>query len=112
MIGALTILLVCQLAGEALARAANLSLPGPVIGLVLLLAILFVRRGVPPALRTTSQGLLANLGLLFVPAGVGVVTQLDALGRDWVAIVASLLVSTAAGLLATGWVMQRLLRRG
>ena len=82
------------------------------IGLVLLLAILFARRGVPPALRTTSQGLLANLGFLFVPAGVGVITQLDAIGRDWPAILASLLVSTSAGLLATGWVMQRLLRRG
>ena len=112
MLGALTVLLACQLVGEALARAAYLPLPGPVIGLVLLLGILLARRGVSPPLRTTSQGLLANLGLLFVPAGVGVITQLDALGRDWLAVVASLLVSTAAGLLATGWVMQRLLRRG
>ncbi len=111
MLGALTILLSCQLAGEALARAAHLPLPGPVIGLVLLLAILQLRRGVPAELRTTSRGLLANLGFLFVPAGVGVITQFDALGRDWVAIVASLLVSTAAGLLATGWMMQLLLRR-
>ena len=55
-------------------------------------------------------GLLRHLSLLFVPAGVGIVTQLDALARDWKAIVAAILVSTVLGLAVTGWVMQRLSR--
>jgi len=111
LIGALTILLLCQLAGEAVARGAGIPLPGPVIGLVLLLILLAIRGRVPTELRNLSQGLLSHLGLLFVPAGVGVVTQLGALGRDWLAIAVAILVSTAAGLLATGWVMQWLLDR-
>lgn len=112
MLRALTILLVCQFAGEVTARAAALPLPGPVIGLLLLLAALIIRGGPDKALNETSSGLLRHLSLLFVPAGVGIVTQLDALAQNWFAILAAVLVSTALGLMVTGWVMQRLSRSG
>jgi len=83
-----------------------------VVGLLLLFVGLIVRgrNGTPvdPSLRSTAQGLLSNLSLLFVPAGVGVVTQLGVLGANLVPIAVSLLVSTVLGLLVTGWVMQRL----
>lgn len=110
MLRALTTLLLCQFAGEVVARALDLPLPGPVIGLVLLLGLLVVRRGPDEAMRSTSNGLLRHLSLLFVPAGVGVVTQLDALAQDWVAIAGAVLVSTALGLVVTGVVMQSLAR--
>lgn len=110
MLRALTILILCQFAGEVTARALGLPLPGPVIGLVMLLIILILRNGPTPELRDTSLGLLRVLSLLFVPAGVGIVTQLDALERDWFAIMVAILVSTALGLAVTGWVMQRLSR--
>ncbi len=110
MLRSLTVLILCQFAGEIVARALGLPLPGPVLGLVLLLVILIARGGPDAELRDTSNGLLRYLSLLFVPAGVGIVTQLDALARDWVAILASILVSTALSMLVTGWVMQRLSR--
>ncbi len=110
MLRALTVLILCQFIGEVTARAAGLPLPGPVIGLVLLLAVLIIRGGPAPALRDTSAGLLRHLSLLFVPAGVGIVTQLDALAQNWVAILVAVLVSTALGLAVTGWLMQRLSR--
>ena len=104
--------MLCQFCGEVIARGLGISLPGPVVGLLLLLVALIVRRGPDEALRDTSNGLLRHLSLLFVPAGVGIVTQLDALERDWLPIVASILVSTALGLVVTGWIMQRLDTRG
>ena len=112
MLNALTLLVSCQFIGEILARGAGLPIPGPVVGLLLLLAGLIVRerfgRGGPGAeLKAAAQGLLGNLGLLFVPAGVGVVTQLGVLGRNFVAVAVAILVSTLLGLLVTGWVMQR-----
>ena len=110
MLRALTILVACQFAGEVAARAAGLPLPGPVIGLVLLLAVLVARGGPGKELQQASNGLLRHLSLLFVPAGVGIVTQLDALQRDWLPILASVVVSTALGLAVTGWLMQRLSR--
>ena len=50
---------------------------------VLLFAALVLRgRPVPPALGATADALLGNLGLLFDPAGVGVVLYLPLLARD------------------------------
>lgn len=110
MLGALTTLIACQLAGEVAARALGLPVPGPVLGLVLLLGIFLLRDGPDARMRETSGGLLRHLSLLFVPAGVGVVTQLDALAQDWFAIAVAIVVSTALGLAVTGLVMQRLSR--
>ncbi len=110
MLRALTTLILCQFAGEVIARGAGLAMPGPVLGLVLLLAVLAARGGLDETMRSTAAGLLRHLSLLFVPAGVGIVTQLDALGRDWLAIAAAITVSTALGLGVTASVMQRLVR--
>jgi holin-like protein len=111
MLQSLTILILCQFAGEVITRATDLPLPGPVIGLVLLLVLLMVRGGPDEDMKTTSSGLLRHLLLLFVPAGAGVVTQLDVLGRNLLPAVVAIAVSTALGLGVTAWVMQRLSRR-
>lgn len=108
MLASLTALIVCQCLGEVLARAAAVPLPGPVLGLLILLGWLIAKGGPGPELRNTANGLLRHLSLLFVPAGVGVITQLDALAQDWRAILVSILVSTALGVAVTGLVMQRL----
>lgn len=114
MLNALTLLISCQFAGEVIARGLSLPLPGPVIGLLLLFIGLAARyrdgRSAPAPLRATAQGLLGHLSLLFVPAGVGVITQLDVLSANIVPVAASILLSTLAGVLVTGWVMQRLAR--
>jgi holin-like protein len=112
MLQSLTLLILCQFAGEVITRATNLPLPGPVIGLVLLLVLLVVRGGPDEEMKTTSSGLLRHLLLLFVPAGAGVVTQLDVLGANLLPALAAIIVSTALGLGVTAWVMQRLMRRG
>ncbi len=111
MLRALTVLLLCQFAGEVVARTLGIPLPGPVLGLVLLLVILIVQNGPSHELRDTSTGLLRYLSLLFVPAGVGIVTQLHALADNLAAILISILVSTAIGLAVAGWIMQQLVRR-
>lgn len=120
MIGALATLLACQLAGEVLARALGLPVPGPVIGMVLLFAGLLLRgagaadgreREAPEALSRTADGLLGNLGLLFVPAGVGVVLHLPLLARDWAPLSLAIVAGTLLAVGTTGLVAQALLRR-
>ncbi len=87
------ILLLAQLVGEALHRALHLPLPGPVLGMALLAAVLLLRRREPDAaLVKTSNGLLTWLGLLFVPAGAGVVANLSLLRSAWLPIVVALLL--------------------
>ena len=107
MIEAVTGLLVCQLIGEIVSRSLGLPIPGPVLGMVLLFVVLLVRnggRGEPPAaLDQVSGTLLGHLGLLFVPAGVGVVLYLPLLARAWLPISLAILVGTLAGAVITGW---------
>jgi putative effector of murein hydrolase LrgA (UPF0299 family) len=124
MIGSLSLILLCQLAGEVLVRALALPMPGPVIGMALLLLVLLARdrfgglargplRG--GGVENASRGLLANLSLLFVPAGVGVVQKLDLVAEHGVAFIAVLAISVVVTLLvtvATFLVASRLLARG
>ena len=111
MLGALTLLLVCQAFGEAVVRLAGLPVPGPVMGMLLLFAWLMAKGEVPEAVAKTTSGLLEHLSLLFVPAGVGVVLYLDLVAAEWQAIVASLVVSTLATILVTAFVMRKLVGR-
>lgn len=115
MIESLTVLLLCQLAGEAMVGLSGLPVPGPVLGMVLLFAGLLVRGRVPPALQATSGTLLSNFSLLFVPAGVGIMLHLGRLEDAWLAIGLALLGSTGIAVAVTALAMlglERLARRG
>ena len=111
MLGALTILLVFQLIGETISRGLGLPVPGPVIGFILLLGALLLRRGVPEELRTTATGLLTHFSLMFVPAGVGVMVHLSRLRDEWLPITVALVLSTLLTIGCTALVMNWLMRR-
>lgn len=110
MIAALATLLVFQLLGEALVRALGLPVPGPVLGLTLLLPLLAWRPAVLAMVRPTAQTLLQHLSLLFVPAGVGVMLHLQRLGEEALAIGVALVLSTWIGLAVAALTMQALMR--
>jgi holin-like protein len=101
VIAPLATLLAFQLAGEALAYGFKLPIPGPVIGMALLLAALALRPALLDALRPASTALLQHLSLLFVPAGVGVMVHGRRLADEGVAIVVALVLSTVLALAAT-----------
>lgn len=122
MIGAITALLVCQLAGEFLSRGLHLPVPGPVLGMIMLLVGLLIRDrrttpaadaepDAPAALNHVADALLGNLGLLFVPAGVGVVLYGPLLARNWAPIAVAVLVGTILAIAVTGRLAQAMLRR-
>ncbi len=111
MLPFLTLLLVCQLAGEVVARLTGLPVPGPVVGLVLLFTGLAVRGRPAPALEQDADRLLAHLSLLFVPAGVGVVQYLGPLADQWLAVTVAVVGSAVAGIAATGLTLRLLARR-
>ena len=105
------ILLACQLTGEVLARALRIPLPGPVIGMVLLFGLLFVRPIIYTKTQKTSHVLLRNLSLFFVPAGVGIMTLSETLGREGGVLVAVIVVSTTATALISAWCSEWLIKR-
>jgi len=91
---ALAVLIGAQLLGEVLRRLLHLPLPGPVMGMFVLAMALLIpckhwvakHDGEVSALEKTSSWLITHMGLLFVPAGVGIVTELAVLKRDWLPI--------------------------
>jgi holin-like protein len=110
MIASLSLILLCQLAGEVFVRGLGLPVPGPVIGLMLLLVLLLARdrfkilaRGPlqQDGVENASRNLLAHLSLLFVPAGVGVVQKLDLIAEHGIAIIVILAASVVVTLVVT-----------
>lgn len=86
-------------------------IPGPVIGLLSLLLFFVLRGGVPDDIGQTSAVFTANLGLLFVPAAVGVVVYWKVLAEQGLILLAVLAGSVALTLAGTAWVLDRLAQR-
>lgn len=110
MIAHLAIFLSFQLAGEVIARGASLPLPGPVLGLALLLLACIAVPRLGHSLLPTAKGLLGHLSLLFVPAGVGVVAHIGTLGTAAPALLVALAGSTVLALIAGALVFVGLAR--
>jgi holin-like protein len=87
--------------GEIAARSGLLPLPAPVTGLILLYAELSVRGKLPDDLGVLADRLLQFLGMLFVPAGVGVIAYLNILKAEALPILAAVVGGTAITLLVT-----------
>lgn len=100
-------LLLCQSAGEAISRLAEVRLPGPVIGLLLLLVLLNVP-SVRGPVSAIADVLLSHLSLLFVPVGVGVMTHLSLVSQYGLRLLVLLLVSTWVGLAVTVFMLKLL----
>lgn len=95
-------LLACQLVGQFLVDALALPVPGPVVGMVLLLLVLLIRRpGTDNGTVRAADALLRHLQLLFIPAGVGLIAYLRLIGAQWWPIVAGIVASWLIALLVS-----------
>lgn len=98
MIKGIALLLLFQLIGESIIFSSGMPLPGPVLGLVLFFIVMQLCKQARLSLfddaESAADGFLANLGLLFVPAGVGVVALWSEL-QSQAAILLLILVASA-----------------
>lgn len=118
MIKGIALLLLFQLIGESIVFSTGIPLPGPVVGLILLFAAMQLCKtmgfGLFAEAETAADGFLANLGLLFVPAGVGIVALWSELQSQAGILLAILVASAILTLVATVWTfiaVQRLVGR-
>ncbi len=110
MIAGLVQILLFQGIGEIVAKFFLPLIPGPVIGLVLLIAWLQLRGKVPESVDLVATAFSQHLGLLFVPAAVGVVMFWPTLQSHALAVVAALVVSVVATMAVTALVLRALAR--
>lgn len=98
------------LAGEGISRYFDLTLPGGVIGMVLLTGLLVsgmldIRR-----VELAADLLLEKMSLFFVPAGVGLLVYAELVAAHWPAILLVGALSFICVLAVTGITVQALVR--
>lgn len=98
MLHALLAILACQLIGEAASHALALPLPGPVLGMILMVLALQLVPPLAAILRPVAQTILGHMSLLFVPAGVGVVGHFAAFSGQGLALALAIIGSTVAAI--------------
>lgn len=94
MLQGILTLLFFQFLGECFVKLFALKIPGPIIGMVLLLLFLLARKSSFSALDVTVSWLLRYLPLFIIPAASGIITQIDTISQEALAILVSLVVST------------------
>ena len=105
-----SLLLVLQSIGELLSRGLSLPVPGPVVGMLLLLIALRWRIVREPV-AACAPFLLSHLSLLFIPVAVGITSYLPLLGTYWLRLMVVIVVSTWIGLAVTVLALRRLAPR-
>jgi len=108
MISGLVQILLFQGLGELASKFVLPLVPGPVIGLIGLLAYLLVTGSVGASLDLVASTFSQHLGLLFVPAAVGVVMFLPQLQAHGLAVLVALVVSVLATMGVSGLILKAL----
>ena len=110
MLKAILLLLTCQLAGEIISQYVAIPVPGPVVGMALLLVVFHTSPATRAIVHETASVILRNLSLLFVPAGVGVMLHVATVREQWLAILVSLVGGTVITLAVTGLMIKLVTR--
>ena len=106
----LIILLISAL-GEGLYVLLPLPIPASVYGLVLMLAALISKVLKVEQVKETADFLIEIMPVMFIPAGVGLLTAWGDLKPIWIPISVIIVVTTVFVMVVTGWVTQAVIRR-
>jgi len=119
MLRAIFIIFFFQLIGEAVKKILEINIPGPVIGLtLLLLTLIYLKRFKKGKIKDLKDGvinagncILSYLSLLFVPIGVGVIMHLAFLEKNLINVIFIIFLSTVLTIGLTAYVMEKLNKR-
>lgn len=96
---ALLVLLVFQWLGEIAAGAGDIALPGPLLGMLMLLVLLTVY-GQPLAFLDRSSNLLIqHLSLMFIPPSVGAFFLSQQIYQQFPSLLTIIFLSTVAAII-------------
>tara|TARA_R110000796_G_scaffold252517_1_gene387338 strand:+ start:21179 stop:21772 length:594 start_codon:yes stop_codon:yes gene_type:complete len=109
--GALLWLIALQVVGSLISVVLLPWLPGPIIGMLLLVIGLLVIGRLPESLERTAAALLKYLPLLLVVPASGIVLSHARLTQDALPIAVALVGSLLVAVPVCGWLFQWLLRR-
>lgn len=94
-------ILIFSLIGEFVSSAINLPIPGSVIGMIILFIFLELKLIHMKKIERVGEFLLDNLGILFVPAGVGIMVKFDFIKEIWLSFFIIAIITTIISLIVT-----------
>ena len=92
-------LLGFQWLGELAVGAADIALPGPLLGMLMLLVVLTVYGRPLEFLDRASNLLIQHLSLMFIPPSVGAFFLSQQIYQQFPSLLASILLSTVAAII-------------
>ncbi|MCT8975557.1 CidA/LrgA family protein [Clostridium sp. CX1] len=104
------ILIICFL-GELLRRVLNLTVPGNVMGMIILLMLLCTGIIKVEMIEDISKFLLDHLAFFFLPAGVGLIASIALIKDYWYYVLIIAFISTVVVMVVTGITVQLFKRR-
>lgn len=105
-----SIIIFCLFSGDLLSKSLNLLIPGNVLGMILLFLSLYFKIVKLKDIEKVANGLIKILSFLFVPVAVGIILYLDIIYKNAIPLLFSIVISTFAVLLTTGFTVQFLIR--
>lgn len=100
-----------QWLGDTIVDRTGWPVSGSVLGLLMLLALLCLRGGVPESLETVTAPLLRHLMLLLIPSVAAVSLYVGLLSQHAGVFILTAVAGTLLTVGVTAWTLQRLLRR-
>lgn len=92
-------ILIFSILGEMIANAISLPFPGSVIGMLLLFLSLELKIISLNKIEKVGNFLLANLAILFIPAGVGIMTKFNLIKNIWLSFLLLNVITTIISLI-------------
>ncbi len=86
------------------------TIPGPVLGMLLMLGFLTLRQSEPDGLGAVAQWFIRYLSFFFIPAAVGIWFLDSEIVRQWPAILVATVPATIATQLLVALLLQALLK--
>lgn len=108
----LVLILAISFVGEVFNRLIPLPIPAGVYGIVILFVLLTTKIVPLSAVEKTGDFLIEIMPLMFIPAGVGVITSWSGVRDSVVPFVVITIVSTVVVMAVSGLVTQGIIRMG
>ena len=111
MIKQYTIIFMVTSLGKLISNFINFPFPGPIIGMLILLALLELKILKLDLVEKGAETILLNLAIFFIPPGVGLISALDILSGNVLKIVITMVITTIITMGVTGLTVQYLINR-
>lgn len=104
-------ILLFSIAGNWISDAFNLPVPGAILGMVFLFIALKMKWLRLRLIYDVGMFLVANMTIMFLPAGVGIMQHWSVISHFWWQIIVIILVALTVNLLVIGFTVQFVKRR-